>query len=446
MNDRPIMLDKEMPVGGAPAAVQSLSRQSSTTLFERVLILMTMVTLPLSNQFPTVVGMSSSFLIFAICGAYVIVNRLRALNRVWLHPVFIAGYAFIGISSLVEFSSPLTTYGDILRFAHMLGGAVFLSALCRDRAGLTAALYGYISAALWVSLYLYLTAYGAIQGMGAAENFNEATKIRAQAFQDKELQANINTLGFICAQGAVVAFAFSVASKVMGRRVLFLGVTAFCLVASFLPMSRGTTVVALVTFAVVLYTCGFKHGKTLILVSILGVTIYGVVPDAVWSRMAFTTQPESGKLEGRARVYTRALNRLPEYFVSGVGSGNFWNKWGFEKGFGGCTEDRDCHVSGAHNAWIQVTINWGVLALLSYMMIAWCSYRTIPSQCGRDEPSLALIALVTALGLWSLESHGYYDKWFATGLGMLVGARLWIWPSGIVSAVGANKPGLYGQI
>jgi len=403
-----------------------------------MLIFLTMVTLPLENHFPTVAGMSSTFLIFAALGIYVFVNRLRILGAIWYHPVFIAAYVFVGISILLEFSSPLTRYDECLRFGYMIVGALFLSVLCRDRSGLAAGLYGYIAAALWVSGYLFLTTYGVIQGMGAAADFHQASKIRAEAFADKSLQANINALAFTCTQGAVIAFALALMGTMKHRRILFLGIAAFCLVASFLPMSRGAAVITLVSFTVALYAHGFKQGKVLILASILGLTIYGLVPDAVWSRMAYSTETRNGGMEGRAYVYTTALNRLPEYFVSGIGAGNFWRKWGFEKGF---SKDMDgvLIVFGAHNSLLQITIYWGVLALILYVIIIWCVYRAIPLRCGRDELSLALLAIVTSLGLWMLESQGFYDKWFACGIGMLIGARQWIWPTGIVSTVESGQ-------
>jgi hypothetical protein len=393
-----------------------------------------MVALPLENNIPTVAGMSSTFLIFATLGIYVIVNRPLQLSQVWLHPVFIAAYVFLGVSVLLEFSSPLSRYDECLRFGYMIGGAVFLSVLCSDRSGLTVGLYGYIAAALWVSLYLYLTSYGMISEVGQAQSFHEASQVRAQAFGDKSLAANINAMAFACTQGAVVAFAFALAGNMKHSRILFLGIAIFCLVASFLPMSRGAAVITLASFTVVLYAFGFKHGKALILICILGLTIYGLVPEAVWSRMSYSTESRSGHMEGRAYVYTTTLNRLPEYIVAGVGAGNFWNKWGFEKGFaaerGGVTR-----VYGAHNSLLQITVYWGVLGLFLYLMIIWCIYRAIPWRCGRDALSLALLAIITSLGLWMLESHGFYDKWFACGIGMLIGARQWIWPTGIVSTV-----------
>lgn len=439
MNDRLTMFDQKNLSNGATAVVQNLSRQSRTTLLERLLILITIVILPLENHFPAVGGMSVSFLIFATLAVYVAVNRPHALGKVLYHPVFIAAYIFIGLSLLLEFSSPLSNYDTIFRFTFMIGGAVCLAVLCRDRSGLTAGLYGYIAAGLWVSIYLSLASYGTINAMGSAESFHEASKIRAQAFEDRSLAANINALAFSCTQGAVVAFALALmGGGVKQRRILFLGMATFCLVASFLPMSRGAAIITLVSFTLILYAHGFRHGKTLIFIGILGLSIYTVVPDAVWSRMAYSTEAQDGRMEGRARLYATAFNRLPEYFVAGVGAGNFWSRWGYEKGFASLKAN-GYELKGAHNSLLQITITWGIGGLLSYVAIIWCVYRSIPSPCGRDVISLALLGIIVSLGLWICESHGFYDKWFACGVGMLVGARQWLWPSGVVRAVEDNQ-------
>jgi hypothetical protein len=96
-------------------------------------------------------------------------------------------------------------------------------------------------------------------------------------------------------------------------------------------------------------------------------------------------------------------------------------------------------LMGAHGALLQVTIFWGALGLFTYLWIVWCVYHSIPSRCGCDELSLALLGVLVSLGLLMLETHSFYDKWFAFGIGMLVGAQQWIWRTGIVTAVEANK-------
>lgn len=400
-----------------------------TTRTERLLILISIVLLPLQDHFPTVAGASVSFLIFVALGAYVFLNRLRALGRIWQHPVFIAAYVFIGVCALLEFSSPLSRYDQISRFALMIGGAICVAVLTRDRSALAAGLYGYMGAALWVGGVLYLTSYGTLHG-ASADDFGEASALREETIANSPIQANLNGMGFVCAQGAIAAFGLSLSNRVKQRRILLLGVVAFCFVAAFLTMSRGTALICLVSFSAILYTHGFRHGKALVIAVILGVGIYMAVPDAVWSRMSYSTeQSQDGKMEARAWLYTTLLNRLPEYIVAGVGSGNYYSKWGFEKGLA-----KKRTVAGAHNSLLQITIFWGALGLLLFLWIMWLTYRTTPLHCSRDELSLALLGIVVSLGVWILQQHGFYDKTFSIGLGLLIGARQWIWPSGIVSA------------
>jgi len=423
----------EVDLKRAQQATVSIPR---STPIERLLLFATIVVLPLQDHFPSVGGMSIMFLIFTTLGLYVIVNRPRTLGKVWYHPVFIAAYAFICVTILLESLSPISSYQDIVRFGQMIGGAVCVAALCRDRSALTAVLYGYMTAALWVSVLLYSSSYGTLQEQGELSDFNEAEKVRGETFGSMSIGASINGMAYVSAEGAVVALAVSLSEGLKHRRILLLGITGFCLVASFLPMSRGTVAVCLAAFAAILYAYGAKHVKTLIFASILGMGVYLLVPNAVWSRMVFHTGSQGDTVDSRAQLYTAAFDHLPEYIVAGVGSGNFWHKWGFERGFGR-SKHGIAFVKGVHNSLLQITICWGVLGLLMFMWIMWLVYRAIPFGCGRDWVSLALLGIVVSLGPLLMQQHNYYEKPFALGLGLVVGARQWIWPTGIVSAVEA---------
>lgn len=404
-----------------------------TTWTERFLLLTSIVILPLQDHFPPVAGMSISFLIFAALAVYIILNRPRMLSKIWYHPVFLAAYAFIIVGALLEVSSPLSRYDEIIRFALMIVGAVSIAVLCRDRSALAAGLYGYIAAGLWVAVTLYTTSYGTLQSVDA-EDFTEASRARAEAFADKPVAANIDGLAFVCVQGAIVALALCLSERWKHVRLLLLGVTAFCLIASFLPMSRGAVLMGLMSFGAMFYACGIKYGKALMFACILGLGVYALVPTAVWSRMEFSTQVNNGQMEARARLFTNALDRLPEYILSGVGAGNYWGDWGSKKGFA-----KQSHVKGAHNTFFQIAIYWGIFGLLGYLLILWCLYRAIPLRCGRDELAVALVGLLVSLGALLFQSHNYYDKPFALGMGLLIGARYWIWPTGVVPEVGASK-------
>lgn len=388
----------------------------------------------MQDYFPAVFGMSVMFLIFVALAAYIILNRLRILGESWCHPVFIAAYVFVGVCILLEYSSPLSRYEDIIRFSEMIGGAVCVAVLCRDRSALTVCLYGYIVAALWVSIILYSTGYGHLQEM-KADDFHQASKIRTQTFGEKPVGANINTLGNLSAQGAIVAFALSLSNRLKHLRVILLSISGFCLIASFLPMSRGAAAINVVAFGAMLYARGSRFGEALIGVTFLCVAVYALAPDVIWSRMAISSK-EVGENESRTKLYTAALDRLPEYLVSGIGAGNFYGKWGLEKGFarnrGGVTI-----AQGTHNALLQITIHWGVLGLAMYLCVIWRIYRSFPVHCGRDELSLALLGILVSLGLLLLVTHGFYQKSFSLGVGLLIGAQQGIWPRGIVSAVEA---------
>lgn len=409
-----------------------------TPLAGRVLLFISIVMLPMQEYFPQVAGMSISFLTFAALAAYAIVNCPRNLSVVWYHPVFIAAYVFIGASVLLEFSSPLSRYSEIVRFGQMIVGAVSVAALCRDRSTLAAGVYAYIAMALLVSMVLYLTSYGTLQGLGAS-NFEEASNVRGQVFEDKPMGATVDRLAFVCAQGATIAFALSLFERLKYLRPLLLGTTTFCLIASFLPMSRGAVVVCLVSLSAVSFVYGARYGKLLIMACILGMAVYMLVPDAVWSRMEFSSERnKDGKMESRARLYDKALNRFPEYIVAGVGVGNFHQDWGYRKWE--TKEVRGVTIPiAAHNTPLAIMIYWGVIGLSAFMMFIWCVYRSIPLGCGRDELSLALLGIIITLGLHLLQVHTFYEKEFSFGIGLLVGARQWIWPAGVVSSVEADQ-------
>jgi hypothetical protein len=407
---------------------------SRTTPFERFLLLISIVILPLQEQIPPVAGMSVMFLVLASLAAYLIVNRPRSLGKVWYHPIFIATYAFIGVTALLELSSPLSSYRDIVRFTQMIGGAVCVAALCRDRSALTAGLYGHIAAAVWVSVVLFSTSYETLQGT-RADDYGQASKLRAQAFDENPIQANINELAFTCTQGGIVAVTLALVGRVKQCRILLLGIAIFCLAGSFLAMSRGAALITFVSLAVILYAHGTRHGKALIVISIVGLSLYAVVPDAIWSRMTYSTEVREGhKMESRAWIYTTVLDHLPEYVVAGVGAGNFNTEWGSKNGF-----FRNGVVTGAHNSFLQILIFWGSLGLSMFLWILWCVYRSIPLRFGRDELTLGLIGIIASLGLWLFVTHGYYSKHYAFGLGLLVGFQQWIWPTGVVSAVEINQ-------
>ena len=397
---------------------------SPTTPAERGLIATTVILLPIENQIPAVGGFSVLFLLFGVIAVYVALNRLVNLDRVWMHPVFAATFLFLLVTGALEFTSPLPMYRDLARFALAVCGAVLLACLCRDRAALRMALYGYLCSGLVLSSLLYLTSYD-ILSQATVGGFQDATDLRAETFRESPIQANLNSLALLTAQAGVIALGLGLASR--GRpSVVFLGIAGFCILSSMLTMSRGGLAIAALSSATVLFAHGLKRARTLLLVGLLTSGLLGAMPDAIFSRMSFSTEKQDSRLEARASLYVGALNTLPEYVLSGVGAGNFYQKWGFEKGF--VRGHHRLKVVAVHNSFLQIMINWGLIGLLMYLTIVWQAYRCLPQKYGNDGLALGLLGLATSCLLWAVVSHNFYDKSFTLALGMLAGAHRWIWP------------------
>jgi hypothetical protein len=406
---------------GLSSSAQSGATYFPTTPAERFLLFTTALIFPLEAHMTQVPNFSILFLMFALFAGYVAINRLRCLDRVWMHPVFVAAYIFIGISAAMEFASPLSSRDKIARFALMIGGAVLVATLCRDRAALKVFLYGYITAALWLGAAVFLTSYATLSG-AAATDFGEAEIARTEAFRDSPIQGNVNAFAYSCAQGGIVALAFAIGSASVRGRNIFALIGIFCLLASSLPMSRMAIIVDLAACTVVLKTYGLRKGKVWLLAGLIVASAVFLVPNAIWSRMEITHA--KGK-ESHASYYENAIRDVDDYWLMGVGAGNYFGKWGFEKGYARANGDTIV-VYGVHNGFLQVLIFWGIFALLAFLNIIWQAYRCVPKRCGPDPLALSVLGLAVSLVLLLPFSHVIEAKMFSLGLGMLVGYQRWL--------------------
>ena len=244
------------------------------------------------------------------------------------------------------------------------------------------------------------------------------------------------TLAFFVGQGAVAAMAMALMCRSVFVRYSLFGITALGLVATFLPLSRGGIVLTLIAcIAVVMAYVGANRGtavqrviRILALMLGLGMCMLLWVPKAGLARLTLTPKTASGVTdtqEGRIKVYTAALTHLPEYWLVGVGAGNFWGPWGRHSQF-----VMRYGLIGAHNSYIQVTIYWGLLGLLALIGIVYSAYRCLPKKCGNNPYSLTVLGVVVALAILMLQDHSLYFKGYALGLGILIGMQYWIWPAG----------------
>jgi hypothetical protein len=427
--------DLGLELGEASPMVRRSLFHYPTTAVERFMLMATTVLLPLQDYIPAVAGFSIMYIMFTILTGYIVLNRARALARTWRHPVFLAAYALLAVSFLIESSHPYPDYSYIIRLVQAIAGAIVVASLCRDRRTLQAAIYGCLVAGVWMSVLLFLHSFGALS-VATAINFKEATQVRSQVFAENPLETNLNFMGFIAAEGTVVALALALTTRSSHRRYLLLGITALCFVATFLPLSRSAIAIVILACGAIVLAHGVKQIRTLIVVIILGATMVIWVPNAVFSRLTFSTEADHGKVEARARVYTAAIEHLPEYVMTGVGVGNFYGPWGMNTSFFSLAKG---NVTGPHNWYFAVTIYWGVGGLLALLAMIYQAYRCLPRRGRADPLSLCLRGVAISLFLYTLVQHVIYSKAVFLGLGLLVGARLWIWPHGIVQSASRQQ-------
>ncbi len=398
-----------------------------TTGLEKALIALAIVALPTENHFLFIPGFSLQFILFGIIAVYIVLNRFSELLNTVGHPALLAAYLFLTIGFLVEWTHDHDSYYELIRVAQMIFGAILIACLCRDLPALKMACYGYLAAGLWLSILLFMTSYGTLNAAGASD-FQEASQLRATVFEDNPLQANLNSMAFGAAQAAVVALSWGLLAQRTLPRGLYVAAGLICLIGAFLPLSRSGVAIALASCTSVMYAFGLRHAKGFLIAALLAGAVLMLVPQAVWSRMSFTFEKHEGKTEGRALVYGVAIDHFPEYFLAGVGAGNFYSHWGRR------TEllSDSGRVSGVHNSFMQVTIYWGILGAMAFLLVFWQAYRCVPRCSSREAAALALVGIGVSILLFSMVSHNIYAKEYALALGLLVGAQNWIWPRGVV--------------
>ncbi len=399
-----------------------------TTGLDRFLLITTIVLMPLEDHISSIAGFSILWIIFAVIAVSVLVRQPQALTKTFQNPVFLTAYLLLLAGASIESFHPKSSYREIARIGQMIVGAILVASLCRDKKALRAGLYGYLIAGVWLSGVLVLTSYGALSGItmadGAGLSYAQVTQVRTDLFRVGPLQANLNLMALFAAQGAVVALALVMMSTSMKRRLVFSACFILCLIATFLPLSRGGVAILIVGCAFVMFCYGIKHAKTILIAVVMLASITLFVPDVVWSRMTFSMEKSPQNKDGRARVYIAAKEHLREYIISGVGAGNFSKSLELRQ--------RLSDGTGLHNGFLQVTVYWGFIGLLTLIAVVWQVWRIVPRGARNDELALCLLGIsVTLLGLL-MVIHNLYSKQFAMGLGLLVGARIWIWRDGKV--------------
>lgn len=406
-----------MPGSVTPSTTEVVARSTPT---ERLVLAGTIVLFPFLDHMPGIGGFSLAWLYFASIALFVLGTRPNELFRVLQHRVFLVSGCVLCGCFILESMRADRSYGDLFRIAQMFAGAAIVATLCRDDRALRSALTGYIIAGVWFAGLLFLTSYGYLMSASAAD-FAEASALREQAFAESPLQANLNRMSFFCAQGMVTALIFGLAVKKQANSLVLFGVAAFCLVATFLPLSRSGILIAVLSSGVLLFAEKAMRDRAVTAAIIFAAAVLVLVPGIVFTRFTFSTELDVEDADSRTHIYATAMETLPEYWLAGVGAGNYYAEWGYDHGFA----FRE-NTIGPHNAFLQFWVFWGLPGVVGLALIAWQGLRCLPARVGGNALFLGLAAIALALFLRMLVTHNLEGKEFALGLGILVGMNPWM--------------------
>jgi O-antigen ligase len=422
----PALRARHVEPGPAPAeeaaapAVQPGVRPTSR--FEQALIAALVILLPLDNMLPVLGPVSTLWILFAGTFLFVFLFRRREMIRVLSSTTVLSLALLLSVALATEFRHPDSSMSDWIRLVQMAVASVLVATMCRDRLSLRAALISFLVIGVFLSAILFTASY---QGLlsASASDFDQASKVRESVYQSTPLGANLNRLAFQTAQATIVAIALLFAVKRPAHRIALGLLAATAAIATFLPLSRGGVITLVIGAAVVLMSARKPLLSRIAVVAILAGAVIYMVPDAAWARLNFRPHEYSNqRKEARTGVYTAALDTLPEYILTGIGSGNFWEQWGQNNGF----SHGNGKTLGAHNSILQITINWGIAGLLPFTLVLWNLYRVIPRGRKLDHMQGAIRGLATTGFCFLLVSHTYYAKELSIIVGVVLGAHLWI--------------------
>ena len=393
-----------------------------TPVIEKLFLFAAGALIPFEGSLWTVSGVSTGFILFGLIGLYASFWHASKLAMIARQPVLRAGYALVLVGLFMEIAHDSYVYSEAYRIGFMLLGAALITALCRDRSALRALLTGYLAAGTVMGWVLLQSAYSVL-GTTETSGFFEASRLRVRIIEQLPLIADLNDIGYLLAEAAIIAFVLMIASRGGVRSQILFVVSAFCLVSVFVSGSRGALLASTLAIVVVLSSYrGWRTRRVIVLLS-LSAAAWIFAPSTVFLRLVPSAEMTTGPTaEPRLHVYSTVLKHFPEYALAGVGASGYGD-WGRRVGLFE-TEG----VIGTHNSFAQVTVHWGVLGLGALLVLLWRALLLVPTRAVEDPLCLCILGIAAVEIVKFNLIHAVYAKSFALILGMLLAGALWLWP------------------
>ena len=242
-----------------------------------------------------------------------------------------------------------------------------------------------------------------------------------------------NALAAVLVAGVVIAFAL--AYEIKGKpivRILLVLAGALCLLCNLLTLSRG----GLVALGVALIAAVIFGGRWRAFAAVMGVLIALAVVGffafvATPEQTARVTNIEQGGGSGRTDLWTVGWRMVEAHPIRGVGAGNFQSESIHYLIAPGALHRTDLIINTqhvAHNTYLQVLSEMGIVALVPFLLILAFSLSCLLSAArgfaSRGARGMEMISRAVLVGLCGILAadffvSGQFSKqlWLLLGLG-----------------------------
>jgi O-antigen ligase len=238
------------------------------------------------------------------------------------------------------------------------------------------------------------------------------------------LRGNLNDISYFSSIGAIIGIIWAYYEKKRWKKILLLSLALSSVLGVFLTASRTGAVIFFFSFLIFIYKSKLNLKKWVLPTTVLVLFIIIAVPDVVWVRLSSLVRlTELRSEDSRSKVYIAVLNNIDQYFLTGVGSGNYWHGWAVKAGI---TNRLTTNVAmAAHNAFFQLWIYWGLPALIAFLYLMYVYSKMLVTKIENNRRIACLYIFIMIIPLIFIFYHSFYHKTFSIGVGMLLSTRFW---------------------
>lgn len=317
---------------------------------------------------------------------------------------------FLITISIVEAFHPNASYSNIIRSFMICASAVMIASVFMSDAGIEYIARTYVVSGALVAIYMFFSGYFVLLSSNAT-SFNEAELIRFKLISELKIDQDFNNLAFNQGLSFLLASVFFLKGSSNKIRSWYLIIMVLTFVGLTVTMSRGGFVTVLLSFLTVLIYFRIDAKRKWGIVMLFLVIILLLIPSAVLSRMDFGLGRNSEMNDGRSKVFAASMDAIVNEGALGVGEGNFWSDWGKNSGFARYS-GAGVSVRGTHNLFFQIIINWGLIGIITFVILLFQIFHFRPPRNEPNTTSLIFITVFVASLLYMAQIHNLQTKDF----------------------------------